>query len=88
MADCDGSEVPGKSQGGHSMSFDGPHPATEEYGWDDPANTSKFEPATNHNSATNYLYADGRVETINDPWPWSDSEGTDFYPSGDITINP
>ncbi|MEM7680994.1 MAG: DUF1559 domain-containing protein [Planctomycetota bacterium] len=76
--------------GGLSMAFTGPHGIAEElYGWTDPVGTTNDRgPSPNHNGSTNYLFADGHVETEGEIWPWSDFIGTDFHPKGDVEINP
>lgn len=78
----------GEYTGGLSMDYRGPNRKALNFGWTDTNNVTNAGPAPNHNGSTNYLFADGHVETIGEIWPWSDFVGTDFHPKGDITIDP
>lgn len=78
------------------LSAKGPHPnAYFNHNWNGGAarisqTSSQWAPrgaAPNHNGKTNYLMADGHVETT-DIWPWSDHKGTDFHPKRNVDINP
>jgi prepilin-type N-terminal cleavage/methylation domain-containing protein/prepilin-type processing-associated H-X9-DG protein len=78
------------------LSAKAPHPnAYFEENWNGGATNARKKmselapmgPAANHGSKTNYLMADGHVESMG-IWPWRDFLGTDFHPKRNVEVKP
>lgn len=74
----------GDDGGGIHLQFSGPHASAQNYGYSGPTNISGAAP--NLNGRTVYLMADFSTRVEENPWPWSDHQGTDFHPKGDVSI--